>query len=88
LQGPFDEAMDSVIGMPSKVKVEIKYTGERVTNKAWCLVRDLEDLGANQAQIEAGLTAYTEYVNNRLVGLEDFNLSDWWEANKHKYLPD
>jgi hypothetical protein len=38
LQGPFDEAMDSVIGLPSKVKVEIKYTGERVTNKAWCLL--------------------------------------------------
>jgi hypothetical protein len=49
LQGYFDEAMDGVIGMPSRAKVDIKYASERVTSKAWCLVRDLEGLGASGA---------------------------------------
>jgi len=88
LQGPFNEAMDDVIGMPPKVKVEVKYAGERVHNKAWCLIRDLTDLGANQAQMDAGLTAFTNYVNRRLIGLEDFSLSSWWEENRHKYPAD
>ena len=88
MQGPFNEAMDSIIGMPPKAKVEVKYAGERVHNKAWSLVRDLTYLGANQAQMDAGLTAFTNYVNRRLIGLEDFNISSWWEENRHMYPAD